>query len=1321
MLTLTTGLSRELKIVKLAHVRAAFSTYFGFTTNDNLITAQNYANQTAASSNLPPMSDLTTTSAGNRDNLRQRFGIGRGDLVSRKITRIFLEGDGMALPAIDSVGEVHKSIAAQLVELFTPSGQTTRTQAEIDNYSRFLTIIYSTGHAPLNFAPGMEAIFRETLNKIGVRARPPSTNSTGNVDSTTNVDEGESIKRLSAFMMKHPILVPSEKNAELLSVFFNAMPTLELTRATPVMNVRMFSKKQIFQSDDNGRLSAVSLPKFLEGAINTAEGGGGQYSVLRALALANQVTSSMPLGDVGAPADTTQDFQNYSVSGMELFQSPQTLVNPDAAKIRNNFLASPIDPFRPLATIKSFDVDVKSTGYGLISTKQSKLEILLHDRSRLGEFADFVKPDRFASGFIEVEYGWIHPDALDITTQNPNDIKNPYADLLNLTRSIDHYSITNSSFTFDEVGQVTIILILTSRGVSEMTELSITGEQNELRAQLEHVRQIALAITQLTAQVYRPAQGAAAAADGDGGGDDNRREIRGHLMLGAAGDAINFLIVTKALVDSYRVLQSALNARGGGNTTPGNNSSRNSAAINLRDKIIQLYGSNPDNATLNTTTRGRNNRGDPENGGIIGGIRRTVNSSIKETMRLMNRGTGTATARDAFFEVLDGPRQTKINSLANTVRVEGVTRTPAERAAEDSELANIVPDDHLPNVISLGTIIMSFVAKPLAGIKIGTEQKFKEVQVYFYTFNPKAGTMSKYNIAQFPVYTKHFAREYSRFRLQTAGRNATVSITDFMNFLHDKIIDDEMNPAYGINSLYKAGREGPEAKDNADTFDGKIRKIMSRDNINKSPDFQMPMLTYDIESCPYVGNTSQTILKIHVVDRTNSPRNPLRELLTLSINDTLSSVSTFPANETSATETIDINEQNIRASNNGHGDRHTALEHANALRKNWGECYREVQQHALSLGLIEDINTFRIDNSGHRTDVASTSAPNYRFVGGSDRLKSMIMEYTPHVIYGAMNSTVKQASLSTQSNASLTSINMNRSGNADAILATGEQAGGVPMQIYPVQLSLTTLGCPFIRYSQELFVDFNTNTTADNLYYVTGIQHKLAPGEFTTTLKLTPNDAFPAYRNFIGQLSSAAARLEAITGGAATATATATATGGAGHGQGARRGHRPRQQTQAQLDNEAAIAARFVREDDARVAALAARNVAARDVAAGAEALEELGRVQVRTRQRRQDEESAYMRTHSASEILAYQREQRGLDARVANSMHRQTTMVTSPLSGLSVSEFQRDEEQRQHMVNQRITEDGAYARYARRVVEARSPTMLTPAQWDAAGRPHVS
>ena len=1253
MLTLDLGLSRSQKIIRLGKVRKSFATYFGFTSDERIADALLYQN---GSSGLNPLSSLTTVTT--RQELRTRFGVGRGDPIARRIVEIFMEGDGTALLGISDANDPD-SIANKLSQLIHSSPPPTPDQ--LNNFNRFVTVFY-TSNRPINPTiptTGVTA-FRPTLDKIGFRPTVTST--------STTADEQQTRERLCAFMMKHPVLVPSEKNADLLSVFFNAIPALELTRATPVLNVRIFSKKQVYttESGQGGKLSSVSLSKFLEGAIDVSEGGGSQYGALRAIALANQVTASQPLGETGAIPDPNKDFQYYSVSGMELFQAPQTLVNPDAAKIRSNFLASPIDPFRPLATIKSFDVDVKSTGYGLISTKQSKLEIVLHDRSRLGEFADFAKPDRFGNSFIEVEYGWSHPDAVDVGATTSDDIKNPFADLLNLTRSIDHYSVVNSSFSFDEVGQVTVTLNLMSRGVSEMAELAITGEQNVLRQQLQHVRELAESITTLTAQVYntqQPAGTVDALAETTG----HRTEIRGQQMLGAAGDATNNLLLSKELIDSYTALQVALRERGQ-STSNGN---RNSAAVRLQAALTEL---------LSPTATGQ--------GGAIALPRTTINNSIKESLKLMNTGAGrNVIEKDAFFDTLAGSIRTRIVEFSTATRQESITRTQDQINLDEAELANIVNGDNIPSIISFGTIIMSLVAKPLASMKTNGINKFKEVQVYFYGFNTKAGFMSQVNIAQFPIYTKHFAREYSRYRLQNVGRTLAVSITDFMTFLHDKIVDDTMNPAYGLSALYKPGREGPEAKDNADVFDRKLREAMIGANIGGSPDFQMPMITYELEACPYVISPTETILKIHIMDRTSSTRNPLRELLTLSINDTLSSVSTFPATvnaniTATANETSIIEQDRQNVGNNAEGST-AAAARADELRTNWRECYGEIIRHATDLNLIENVSRFHVDNQGNRTLLTPEPAPTYRFVGGPDKLKSMIMEYTPHVIYGAMNTAIKQASLATQANAALATINMQRAGNADVILATGEQPGGVPMTIFPVQLSLTTLGCPFIKYSQELFVDFNTNTTADNLYYVNGIQHRLSPGEFTTTLKLTPCDAFPAYRNFVGQLNNASDLIKAIAPVPAPAPAPSPAPAAVAHGRGHGRGHGhrpasgslfaqmgPRAQTtalgageQAQADNIAASATDpgLAREEAARLRT------------------ETLNRIQMARRPGELERDRAYTMLHNDGDnedymarVTAERAEQTALSARIYDSRIAQHTMVTSTITGLSITAHQQ-------------------------------------------------
>jgi len=75
---------------------------------------------------------------------------------------------------------------------------------------------------------------------------------------------------------------------------------------------------------------------------------------------------------------------------------------------------------------------------------------------------------------------------------------------------------------------------------------------------------------------------------------------------------------------------------------------------------------------------------------------------------------------------------------------------------------------------------------------------------------------------------------------------------------------------------------------------------------------------------------------------------------------------------------------------------------------------------------------------------------------------------------------------------------------------------------------MTSLGCPILRYGQEIFVDYNTNTSIDNIYYITGLQHKIEAGSFETTIKFTAVDAFGRYRNLVSQLNTAEQTIASI-------------------------------------------------------------------------------------------------------------------------------------------------------------------------------------------------
>ena len=1060
-------LTREQKSARLGRLKAELSRYYGFTTDQNIAEALSYAQnfQTNDATNRP----LTAIDRDGLDTVRSRIDI-HTDPDLAEIFKVMLDAGsgaehalGVYLPA-DSNRET-RTIGSFIARRVREAAGAT---AKLRKLARCVKMHYCSSAAVNGLASsvgdqGIQILYPD-LEAIGFDGTPED----------TKVKD-----RLIAFRVEHPMLVPGNKNAELLSLFFNGYPTLEFTRATPVLNIKVYSDRPAIQG---GRLGAVSLQKFLEGATDVFNNPS-----MEAQALANEVPSApYAVGQYRVGSDTPIP-ANYSTVGMEIFTAPQTLVNIEATKNTANYLAPVIDPFRPLASIKSFDVEVRSA-VGLISTKTAKLEIILHDRSRLGEFADVVKPDRYGSSFLEVEYGWCHPDGLEAN--------NPFADILNLTRNKDHFNIVNSSFSFDEVGQVTISLNLCTRGASEVTEVSIAGNQTRLREQLTAMERISREINRLSAQVFGQ-QPQSSGGDGSNNSSstssNRRREIRGQQMLTAAGDSTSFLLLTPELFTSLRELRNTLNGRTGASQAT------RTAARELQAQINSLVGTNNNSV-----------------GGSLGALQATINQDISTAISGLNntsalgRRVSDPFGNDIFLRQMPAiPRTTLMNGQTLRARFAGTAADAATstngqvvaRTTSGRVVGRSITSDS--GVVSLGTLFMAFVAKPLAKVQ-GSDGglKFDEVQVYFHNFNNKAGPMSHCNISQFPVYTDFFAREYARLRLENASRAVNLTSAEFVAFLANRMVDDPMNPAYGINGLYRNSttRETLETRVQGDEFNRQMQDIMRQTNIGHSQDFVMPQLTMEIEALPAVQDESRTILRLHLYDKACSPNSSLRELLSLSTDNLMSTLTAYPGDAAA------ISAQQTAAGAAGSG-----APAGNVLLENWRSIHKTILNAAANppYNLISAIPS---QSGGNET---------YRFRGGPKQLKELVMRYTPHIIYGCMGTAVKNASLSSNQNSLLSTINMQRSLNSTPVEPNGEQAGGVPLSIYPVELTMTTLGCNLARYSQELFIDFNTNTTADNIYYITGLTHKLESGTFETTLKLTPNDAFGQFRNLIGQLNTA--------------------------------------------------------------------------------------------------------------------------------------------------------------------------------------------------------
>ena len=225
-----------------------------------------------------------------------------------------------------------------------------------------------------------------------------------------------------------------------------------MSRAVPYLDVNVISNIPSTK-DDSNRPGGLSQFSFL-----LQNGELGQYDIDN---LAGQVL---------AEGEVTPTEIGGTIAGMELFTSPQTLVNADddffePAVIgnesgRERYEIPVIDKFRPFMTLKEINLKVVPA-YAASGYRSATMSLVLHDRSRLATIAPFVQPDLYGNTEILIEYGWSHPGA-------ENDADNPIGKFINGLRRSEKFAIVNSSYTFDENGQVDIELSLVTKGAVDL-------------------------------------------------------------------------------------------------------------------------------------------------------------------------------------------------------------------------------------------------------------------------------------------------------------------------------------------------------------------------------------------------------------------------------------------------------------------------------------------------------------------------------------------------------------------------------------------------------------------------------------------------------------------------------------------------------------------------------------------------------------------------------------------------------------------------------------------------------------------------------------
>jgi hypothetical protein len=102
----------------------------------------------------------------------------------------------------------------------------------------------------------------------------------------------------------------------------------------------------------------------------------------------------------------------------------------------------------------------------------------------------------------------------------------------------------------------------------------------------------------------------------------------------------------------------------------------------------------------------------------------------------------------------------------------------------------------------------------------------------------------------------------------------------------------------------------------------------------------------------------------------------------------------------------------------------------------------------------------------------------------------------------------------------------------------GGAAGGVKNDfdetiLFPTTVALEMMGFPMLNRGAQLFIDFGTGTSLDNLYIVKTVDHSIRDGEFVTKAVLVASNQF-VVTSFRDKLIRKAARIIDKTGSEST-------------------------------------------------------------------------------------------------------------------------------------------------------------------------------------------
>ena len=913
---------------------------------------------------------------------------------------------------------------------------------------------------------------------------------------------------LAFIQAKSVDLVPGTRETEATALCMNAIPSYEWSRAIPYLSVNVISPQQAV--DDAGRMGGITLNRFFLGR-ETVSGP------LRDFVEAGEIDlEGQKIGDrkrqinesLAAIGREGIEIKTKTVSGMELFTSPQTLVNADEGSGDSGLRYAPIiDKFRPLASVSNFTVEIATSGHGAIPYKHGKLNLVVYDRSRLGEVAELIRPDQYGNVELLIEFGWAHPDG-----HAGSD--NVFGRFINALRVKEKYMVKNSSFNFEEGGQVSIALEIVTKGFTDLNTSKI-ADTPEVQSASRQVQDLIEAIGAATNRISA---------------NERMKDVIPTEIL----DSVSNLEPLRLSPELKKKVQKLLTT----NYRTKNGGSAPAAVGELKQNLRELLGP----------------RGDG-----TGGAAANLNTSLQDAL-------------DDKFEAVKNKRDSILYSgLSDLAGLEQERGLKGEQVVSD----RLGPAQ---GFVSLGKLLLIFLGQPLIATSrfdevqlvtypfndacglvrntnIGSfpiyvphfEQRFKEFLEANKRFNVTIQEFLEYIINNYiddithPAYGITNKQEYQiswkegaivsrgdvtvrtvpvypaglagadRFRVEKEAEDAFEAVGERV----DRAIAAEKAAGRVVTKEERSAEIANQKRliqEELKTELSRTKEVkLSEAEVNALRDkrhdriakmglpggeFRKAEVTFQLEAVPKkftneddFGDTGFTILRIHVLDQAASPYASVERMLESIKEKNLSKLD------------IDLTSE---ADVSGH-------------RKK----AKQVLQDAEKLGLVVKVATDEGQALGWKINPQVKPRAIKRFVQGQ----------MPSIRYGVQNSAVNSMRVNSKHDGQLGTVHMLQMFDGDPTVAPGIDGDIVPLRLQPTELTMETLGCPFFNFTQRFFIDLDTGTTVDNAYWVTSTTYTVEAGKFTTQVKMHNAQAFGVFRSVIGNLQIALNDLDLLTEG----------------------------------------------------------------------------------------------------------------------------------------------------------------------------------------------